>query len=106
MTPEKMKLAFVFWAPGADPKKHRAVISLDTMDFHVVAVPDYDQAVEISRNLVKQGVSAIELCGGFGNLGIAKVAEAVKGTLVGAVKFDSCPPLGGKSGDQFFGLCP
>lgn len=51
-----------------------------------------------------EGVVAIELCGGFGNAGTARIAAAVDGkAVVGAVRFDGHPGLGGKSGDTVFG---
>jgi len=55
---------------------------------------------------MKEGVSAFELCGGFGNIGVAKVAEAAKGVPVGVVKFDIHPLLQAKSGDQILGITP
>jgi len=53
--------------------------------------------------LVLEGVEAIELCGGFGNKGTARIAEAVAGkAAVGVVRFDGHPGLSGKSGDELF----
>jgi len=106
MVQVKPKAAFMFWVPDADPTKHRATISLDSVDMVVVAVRNYDQAVEVSKKLVKEGAMAIELCSGFGNIGVARVAEAVKGVPVGVVKFDMTPVLWGKTGDQVLGLTP
>jgi hypothetical protein len=106
MAQVKPKVVFMFQTPDADPAKHRATLSLDSVDLIVVGVKDYDQAVEVSQDLMKEGVSAFELCGGFGNIGVARVAEAVKGVLVGVVRFDRHPLLEGKSGDQLLGLTP
>ena len=106
MVQAKPKVVFMLWTPDADPVKHRTALVLDSLELIVVGVKDYNQAVEVSQDLVKEGVSAIELCGGFGNIGIAKVAEAVKGVPVGVVKFDIHPLLQGKSGDQILGLTP
>ena len=106
MVQAKPKVVFMFWTPDADPVKHRTTLVLDSIELIVVGVKDYDQAVEVSQALVKEGASAIELCGGFGNIGIARVAEAVKGVPVGVVKFDIHPLLQGKSGDQILGLTP
>jgi len=106
MAQAKQKVVFMFWTADADPAKHRATISLDSVDLIVVGVKDYDQAVEVSQDLMKEGVSAFELCGGFGNIGVAKVAEAAKGVPVGVVKFDIHPLLQGKSGDHKLGLTP
>lgn len=67
----------------------------------VVGVKDYQQAASVAKELANQGVTAIELCGGFGNIGVAKVAEAVGDKAsVGAVRFDHHPLLGFKSGDD------
>ena len=106
MAQMKPKLAFMFVASGADPKKHRSVLSVDGMDLIVVGVSNYDQAVEVSKELAKEGVKVIELCGGFGNIGAGKIAEAVKGVPVGVVRFDMHPLLQGKTGDQMAGLTP
>ena len=69
----------------------------------VVGVKDYDQAAQVARELVDQGVTAIELCGGFGQIGVARVAEAVGDkAFVGVVRFDRHPGFGYKSGDELF----
>ncbi|MCD6452918.1 MAG: hypothetical protein J7K77_01320 [Dehalococcoidales bacterium] len=105
MAQAKPKVAFMFWAPGTDPIKHRAVIS-SSIDLIVVGVSDYDQAVEVAKDLAKEGVAGIELCAGFANIGVAMVAEAVKGIPVGVVRFDNHPLLDNKTGDQLLGLTP
>jgi hypothetical protein len=69
-----------------------------------VAANDYAQAVAVCRELVEEGVVAIELCGGFGHAGTAAVAEAVGDrAAVGVVRFDNHPGLEFKSGDALFG---
>lgn len=98
-----LKAAFIFLATGAKPEQHRSVVSTPQVDLIVVGVPDYAQAVTTAKSLVNEGVLAIELCGGFGIAGTARVAEAVGGkAAVGVVRFDSHPGLAGKSGDQVF----
>ncbi len=98
-----MKLAFMAIVPGADPEKHRNVITTDFVELITQLVPDKDTAVEKARQLADEGCSAIELCGGFGHLGTARVVEAVAGkTSIGVVRFDLHPVLGGKSGDEVF----
>jgi hypothetical protein len=101
-TMARAKVAFIFLAPDSDPSKHRAIISTpEALALTVVGVKDYDQAAEVARELVDQGVEAIELCGGFGNLGLARVSRAVgKKAAVGAVRFDIHPLLGCRSGDD------
>jgi hypothetical protein len=99
-----LKAAFVFLAPGADPAVHRAQVLTTAVELAVVGVSDYAQAEQVARVLVDEGVGAIELCGGFGHEGTARVVNAVQGrAAVGVVRFDAHPGLEGKSGDLFFG---
>lgn len=68
-----------------------------------VAAGNYKEAEAVAVELVNEGIAAIELCGGFGNRGTARIAEAVAGKAsVGVVRFDGHPGLGGKSGDELF----
>lgn len=98
-----LKAAFIFLAEGARQDEHRAVVRTPQVDLVVVGVPDYAQAELVARQLVDQGTVAIELCGGFGVAGTARIARAVEGkAAVGVVRFDAHPGLGGKSGDQVF----
>lgn len=98
-----LKVAFMFVAPETDPKKHRAIISTPAVELYVVGVKNYDEACKEARELMNQGIAAIELCGGFGNTGVTKVAEAVEHKIpVGVVRFDIHPGLGNKSGDEIF----
>lgn len=98
-----LKAAFIFLAAGAKPDEHRSVVRTPQVDLVVVGVPDYTQAVTAAKSLVNEGVVAIELCGGFGASGTARIAEAVNGkAAVGVVRFDGHPGLSGKSGDQVF----
>jgi len=98
-----LQAAFIFLAPEADPAKHRSVVSTPQVELTVVGVADYAAAERAAQALVDQGIAAIELCGGFGVIGTAKVAQAVADrAVVGVVRFDSHPGLGGKSGDSIF----
>ena len=49
-------------------------------------MPD-QAAARVAVELVDGGVQFIELCGGFGPVGAAKVIEAVGGVAVGVVTF-------------------
>jgi len=98
-----LKAAFIFVAPEADPKQHRATVITPAVELTAVAVINYTQAVEVCRAMVEEGFVAFELCGGFGSVGAAKVAEALQGkAAVGVVRFDNHPGLGFKSGDDLF----
>ncbi len=100
----KLKAAFMFVAPDANPSEHRATISTPAVvELIVIGVKGYQQAIEVSQELVDQGVQAIELCAGFGQIGVAKIAEAVGGkAAIGVVRFDRHPGLEFKSGDELF----
>jgi hypothetical protein len=101
--PEKLKAAFMFVAPGAVPEKDRQWVRTPAVDLLTVGVADYSQAAETAVRLMAEGIAAIELCGGFGNRGVALVADAVEGRIpVGVVRFDIHPGLGNVSGDQIF----
>lgn len=99
-----LKAAFVFVAPDVDPEVHRQTVVTPQVELMAVAVNDYAEAVKVCKGLVEEGFVAIELCGGFGHIGAAKVAEAVGDkAAVGVVRFDCHPGLEFKSGDALFG---
>jgi Asp/Glu/hydantoin racemase len=98
-----LKAAFIFVAPNADPASQRNWVRTEAVELLAVAVKDYDQAEAVARELVeKDGIKAIELCGGFGTAGTARIAAAVN-VPVGVVRFDVHPGLGNVSGDTLFG---
>lgn len=97
-----LKAAFIFIAPNGDPATHRQWVRTEAIELLSVAVGSYDQAEVLAKELVeKDGIAAIELCGGFGNAGTARIAAAVD-VPVGVVRFDIHPGLGNKSGDALF----
>ena len=99
----KVNAAFIFIAPEADASKHNAFIETAIVDLKVVGVKDYADAEAVAKKLVADGVAAIELCGGFGNEGTARIAAAVGDKAkVGVVRFDCHPGLEFKSGDELF----
>jgi hypothetical protein len=99
---QQIKAAFIALIPGSDPAKHRSTIATEMLELSTVLVKDREQAVEVAKQLAEQGCGLIELCGGFGFVATAKVADAVRGkAAVGAVRFDIHPAFG-KSGDEMF----
>jgi len=99
-----LKAAFIFVAPEADPDTHHQWVKTPKVHLAVVGVKDYAQAVTTAKKLLTEGIGAIELCGGFGNKGVAMITDAVAGKIpVGVVRFDTHPGLGNASGDGFFG---
>lgn len=99
-----LQAAFLYVAPGQDPSKQVAIIPSETLTLNVVGCSTYDEAEVIAKVLADKGCSAIELCAGFGNEGIARIPKAVgPNVAVGAIKFDFHPGFGFKSGDELFG---
>ncbi|MFC1950427.1 DUF6506 family protein [Chloroflexota bacterium] len=83
-----VKGAYIFVWPDADSRRHRAVVETSTLSWIIVGVKDFDDGVNIAKSLVKEGIQAIELCGGWGSVGCAKIFEAVGDKIpVGAVSF-------------------
>ncbi len=98
-----LKAAFIFLAQGADPTKDISITKTPSVEVTTVAVVDYAQAVQVAKELCTQGIKAIELCGGFGNKGVAMITDAVGVDIpVGVVRFDIHPGLDNKSGDGIF----
>jgi hypothetical protein len=98
-----LKAAFIFLAPDVDPQKDRQTVVTPQVELTAVAAGNYQEAEAVAIELVRGGITAIELCGGFGNRGTARIAQAVAGKAsVGVVRFDSHPGLDGKSGDELF----
>ena len=94
---------FIYVAPGCDPACQRAVIPSSDILMNVIGCSTYDQAEEAAKELVGIGCSAIELCAGFGNEGVARIQRAVGPDVsVGAVRFDHHPAFEFKSGDKMF----
>jgi hypothetical protein len=99
-----LKAAFIFVAPEGDPAEHRAWVKTPQVELLSVAAKDYEAAAVLAADLLKEDIQAIELCGGFGSAGVAKIVEAVEGKIpVGVVRFDIHPGLGNQSGDKIFG---
>jgi len=98
-----VRAAVMFVAPEVDPQQHRATVLTPAVELAAVAVNNYTEAVEVCLAMADEGFVAFELCGGFGHIGAAKVAEALAGkAAVGVVRFDNHPGLEFKSGDELF----
>lgn len=97
------KAAFIYIAPENNYKTHKAFIDSPVVNLTVVGVKDYEEAEYVAKELVKEGITAIELCAGFGLNGVARVSKAVEGrALVGVVRFDLHPAFNHQSGDSIF----
>ncbi len=81
---------YIFLGPGLDPVKHRAVIKTDKLTYTTVGI-DFmkkEQVLTVAKEAVINGAQMIELCGGFGPLWVAKVTDAIQGSVpVGSVAY-------------------
>ena len=98
-----LQAAFIFIAPQANPAIHTSKVVTSEVEVTTVAVSSYAEACRVAVDLVAHDCVAIELCGGFGADGVARVSQAVRGKAdVGVVRFDHHPGLGHRSGDELF----
>ena len=73
----KFNAGFIYVAPNCDPKQQNAVIPGESIDLYVYGCSTYSQAEVVAKSLVEEkGCTAIELCAGFGNDGIARIQTA------------------------------
>jgi hypothetical protein len=80
--------AFIYTAPGTDPAGVVTVVDNGRCRTVLAGVPDVDGGVRIAPRLVAEGAQLLELCGGFGPVGTARVLEAVGGAVpVGTVGY-------------------
>ena len=96
-----VKWAFIAVSKAAEGQVHKSVICTAQREITTLLVPDYETAARVARELVEQGAAMIELCGGVGHVGVARIAQAIPGTPVGVVRFDKHPIMDNKSGDDF-----
>lgn len=99
----KRKVVFMF-INGSITEARRMEMDLGQGLMIVVGVGSYESACAEAKKLAEEDVIMIELCGGFGAIGHAKVAEAVAGAVgdkcqVGVVRFDNHPGYDNLSGD-------
>lgn len=103
LSESKFKVAFIFCSEGCNPKKDRSVIESEKIILYTIGCANYDQAELAAKELLKKGCMAIDLCGAFGNEGVARISHAVERKVpVGAVHFDFHPAMRDKSGDDLF----
>jgi len=80
----------VFPQPDADPRGTRTVFEAGGRRLTLLAVPDEAEAAPVIAELVAEGAGLVELCGGFGPVGAAKViAEVGDRVPVGAIGYGS-----------------
>jgi hypothetical protein len=83
------KLGFIVVGSALDERTHRMVMASPSFELVVVGIGAPEDGPRVARSLVDDnGVQLIELCGGFGPLGAARVIEAIAARVpVGAVAY-------------------
>lgn len=74
---EKFKAAFIAHVPDANPAEHRCVVKTSLYELTSVLVRNDDEAVEVCKELRKEGVNAFILCPGFTHKAVARIVDAV-----------------------------
>lgn len=99
----EVRSRFYLFSCRADYQKDYQTISTPEVNLTAIGAKDYNTAVKAAQFLVQKGVTAIELCGGFGIQGVAQIQAAVDPKIaIGVVRFDNHPGLNFQSGDQLF----
>lgn len=100
---EQLQAGFIFLAPGADYQTDHQLVETPGVALNVYGAKDYADAIKAAKEMEQKGVKSLELCGGFGIIGTAKIKEAVgQDVVVGVVRFDNHPGLENQSGDDLF----
>jgi len=99
----KINWAYIYEHPDTDPFADRVIIDRGPQRTYLVPVPRAEDAPAVATALVEEGISLIELCGGFPLTAAARVRDVVKGTVpVGHVTFAVDSVRGAADyGDQF-----
>lgn len=82
--------AYIFLSPGFDPHKNHQTLESSQTKMKVVGIDmkKKEDVIEVAKQLVKDGVQMIELCGGFGPVWVAKVLDATDHKIpVGSVMY-------------------
>lgn len=97
----KRKLCFMFINVNIETPQRQVMPVGDDGEMILLGVGSMADAVTEAGKLAEEGIAALELCGGFGVIGHARIKEAVgDACIVGAVRFDHHPGYGGISGDD------
>ena len=82
------KFGFIVTGSGLDPVEHKMRMASGSFEMIAVGVSEASQGAEVAVAMVAEGVQLIELCGGFGPVGTARVLDAIGGAVpVGSVGY-------------------
>jgi len=68
---------YMFVDPSVDSARHRAEIETSKIKMLIQGVESVEEGVSMAKKYVQEGVSIVELCGGFGYRGAKEVSDAV-----------------------------
>lgn len=74
-------LAYLVIGNGYDPQTSRVCIERPGSKVWMIGVNDMEQAKQVARQLVAEGVDALEVCGGFGEARVRELIEAIDGAI-------------------------
>ena len=74
-----MKFAYLIMDKIFDSKNDKA--SIHNGLSQIIGVSNIEEAIEVSKNLQKEGIDCIELCGGFREDGARKIIEATENKI-------------------------
>ncbi|MFF4953355.1 DUF6506 family protein [Streptomyces chattanoogensis] len=79
---------FIYTAAGSAEGGEVSVADTGECRTVLVGVAKPEEAIEVARRLVGEGVQLIELCGGFGPVWAGRIIEAIDGAVpVGTVGY-------------------
>jgi len=73
-----MKFAFIIMG-NFSSKTDRA--SIHDNDAQIIGVSNIDEACSVAKNLCKDGIDCIELCGAFGDDGCKQIVESTNNSI-------------------------
>lgn len=82
--------AFIYLSPNFNPKDNTNESSSTNCKFKSVGIDVFNKesVIEVAKQLVEEGVQAIEICGGFGPTWVTKISEAINYKIpVGGVMY-------------------
>ena len=82
--------AFIYLSPGFSPENNTNETSSAVCKFKTVGIDVFkkEQVLEVAKQLVAEGVQAIEVCGGFGPAWVSKICEVINYAVpVGGVMY-------------------
>ena len=74
-----MRFAYLIMDKIFDSKKDKALIHNGVSQ--IIGVSNIEEAIEAAKNLQKEGIDCIELCGGFREEGARKIIEATENKI-------------------------